>query len=169
MKINPLLRTAYYILRVKPRSGFTLIETLIYSAILAIFLAASLLFINSVLSSADKLTAQNEVAANLEFVSKKMDFYLSETKSVLEPAANSSSSRLATDSSIFELVNNKVFLTLPGGSSSSITNNRVVVNNFLVENFVNEQSSSTLRISLDIQSATHLDVRLTSTLFYVTQ
>ncbi|MEK7464749.1 MAG: prepilin-type N-terminal cleavage/methylation domain-containing protein [Patescibacteria group bacterium] len=157
------------------RDGFTIIEVLIYSALLAIFLGATFAFISSILGTTDTLLERNELIANQEFVEQKLSWIVAGATNVVAPIANSSSSRLqisvvssTLNPSIFTFASATGEIILKTGSmaSASITNNRVKVKNFWIQNFSNNQSTSTLKISLSLESSIYPNLVSTSTFFY---
>jgi type II secretory pathway pseudopilin PulG len=157
-------------------SGFTLIEVLIYSALLAIFIGAAMTFVSSILGSTDAILERNEIIGNQEFIERKIRWLVLNATQATLPLPNSSSSELQLNiasstlsPAFFSLATSsaKLQLKLGSGSTLPITNGRVRVANFWVEHFSNNQSTSTLKISLDIESALFSDVKSSSTFFYV--
>ena len=156
------------------QSGFTLIEVLIYSVLLAVFLGAAFSFVASILGSTDTLLEKNEILANQEMVERKIAWVLSRSAGISTPLINSSSTSLSVLGSvagvypaIFSTSTNNIRLSLAGGVAVPITNNRVKVNKFLIERFSVNKASSSLRVSLDISSAIFNYLRVTTTIFYV--
>lgn len=158
------------------KRGFTLIEVLIYSALLAIFLGATFAFISSILGTTDTLLERNELIASQEFVERKLAWLIAGAINTVVPSMNSSSSRLqinvvssTLNPSVFTFASTTGEIILKTGSSAStsITNNRVNVTKFWVENFSNNQSTSTLKISLSLMSNIYPNLVSMSTFFYV--
>ncbi len=165
----------FKILKIKNRqSGFTLIEVLIYSVILALFLGAAFSFINTVFSTTNALVERNEIVVSREFIENKLEWLVSQAESVTVPPVNSSSTQLELkeregniDPAIISLVGDELLLSLGSSSAEPITNNRVNVTGFQIEHFSGSEAVSTLRISLNLQSAIYPHIISTSTFFYV--
>ncbi|MDI6820813.1 MAG: prepilin-type N-terminal cleavage/methylation domain-containing protein [Patescibacteria group bacterium] len=156
------------------KNGLTLIEVLIYSALLAIFLIGSFLFINSILSVDKASEEQNEALANQDFVEAKLNWLLGQTTNINTPPANASSTELKLDGStigifpaVFSLANNAINLSLNNGSVIPVTNDRVKVTTFAIEHFSNNQSFSSIRITLALESNISPNIKTSSTIFYV--
>ena len=142
-----------------PRAGFTLIEVLLYSALLAIFLGGAFTFIISTISTTETLSELNELAANRELVERKLEWLIGQAQAVTTPAAGATSSVLTVSGSQaglypaqFSLSGPILTLSLAGGAAAAVTNERVRATTFIAEHISNAQSSSTVRITLDLQS-----------------
>lgn len=156
------------------RSGFTLIEVLIYSVILAIFIGAALSFIASILGSTDTLLERNEVLANQEFVESKIYWILGQASSVSSPAANASGTVLTAEGTnpavypaSFNFYDNQITLALAGQPAVTLTNNRVKAGQFLVQRFSNIQTSSTVSVTFGLSDVTFPYIQSSTTIFYV--
>jgi type II secretory pathway pseudopilin PulG len=159
---------------IKKQKGFTLIEVLIYSALLALFIGAVLAFISSILGTTDTLLEKNEVMANRELVERKLNWIFSGASSVLEPVVASSSLRLKLNGSstavypaTVELSDGKLTLAIDGEAPIPITNNRVRVTQFTAEHYSSAQAASTVKLTFIVQSAIFNYIQSTSTLIYV--
>jgi len=158
----------------KNRSGFTMVEILIYSAILAIFLGAVFSFIASILGTTDNLLERNELLANTEFVESKIGWLTSLATGVTTPAPNSSGtalkmnlSDLTLDPALFSLTSSTINLSFASGTPAALTNDRVRVTTFEVKHLAASSSPPQLKISLALQSAIYPNIVATTTLFYV--
>ena len=156
--------------------GFTLIEILISSAILAIFIGIAFSFISSIVGSTDTLVEKNEMIANQELVKKKLQWLMGQATNVTLPLPNTTgtSIRLTGASSaifpaLFSLTGDSISLSLASGPNVALTNNRMKISQFLIEHFSNSQSTSTVRVSVDIQSSIYSRIRATSTYYYALQ
>lgn len=154
--------------------GFTLIETLIYSVILAIFIGAAFSFIASILGTTDTLLERNEVLANQDFAERKIYWILGQSAGIAVPGPNSSGTILAvqgSDTAIYPasltLSNNQIMLALPGKPATALTNNRVQANLFFVQTFNNSQTSSTLAVTFGLNDAAFSNIQSSTTIFYV--
>lgn len=148
-------------------SGLSLIEVIIYLAILAIFIVSVFLLLNQSLNNIKRVRAKAEIAANAEFVARKIEWAINGAESINFPAVNSSSTQLSVNRFsagfnpiIFTLSNDKITLSKAGGPAIDITNNKVRVNEFLVEHFSTADNPSTLKVRLIIEN-------LTASMFFV--
>jgi len=155
--------------------GFTLVEVIMYSAILAIFIGGSFIFISTILGNTDNLLERNEIVANEIFLERKIGWLFSRAKNISIPTANSFSTTTVrlegSDTIVYPAIiafdNDRIILSLGGQSFESLTNNRVKATSFLAEHYSSSQSTSTLKISLTLQSRIYSNIFTTSTFFYV--
>jgi type II secretory pathway pseudopilin PulG len=152
------------------RRGFTLIEVIIYSGILAGFFAAILVFMSNILGSVDAVRERNEVVANQEFIERKLDWILHNASQIQIPAVGSTSSELKavlTDGSTADFVLSGNILNLSAASlpAEPINSLRVNVTNFSVSNTTS--SPTQLSITVAVQSVVYTNTISSSTYFYV--
>ncbi|HXF44330.1 MAG TPA: prepilin-type N-terminal cleavage/methylation domain-containing protein [Candidatus Paceibacterota bacterium] len=158
----------------KTRKGFTLIEVLIYSAILAVFLGAAFSFIASILGTTDNLLERNEVLATAEFLEGKLGWLTSLSTGVTAPAQNASSTVLGMtlgnqtmSPAIVSLDGTAIKLSLAGGPAVPLTNGRVETTAFEIEHFSASSSPAQIKVYLSLRSAVYSNVVATTTFFYV--
>ena len=139
--------------------GLTLIEVLIYMAILAVFISGIFVLFNRALDSAELLRLRAETAANAEFVMRKIEWAASGAKTINIPTANNSSSQLSMDKFvagsnplIFVLNGEKITLAKGGGAPIDLTNDKVRITQFLVEHFSSIDNPSTLKVALTVEN-----------------
>ncbi len=155
--------------------GFTLLEVLIYSLILAIFLGAALAFIATIFSSTDVLLERNEVIVNQEFIERKISRFAPFATAIIIPAANSSSTqqlRLTVvnptlNPVFFSYGDQKLTLSTGGGAAVPLVNNRVRVSQFLVEHLATTSAPAILKIQLELKDNIYPHLVSTTTLSYV--
>ncbi|MFH0806218.1 MAG: hypothetical protein V1885_00595 [Candidatus Brennerbacteria bacterium] len=159
--------------RLKSARGATLIETIIYAALLAMFIGATFAFVASILGSTDTLLERNEIVAAAEFVELKLAWLMGQANGVNVPVPSASSTALTivgTDGLLFPAMFAKttttITLALPGTPASALTNTRVTVPTFLVEHFSTNQGSSTLRVTIEVRSALYPHLVTSSTSYY---
>jgi len=174
MNLKNKIHYSLFLIRNTRNGGFTLMEVLIYSALLGLFIGAAFVFISSILGSTDTLLEKNELIANQELIEGKMNWLFGGATKVLAPAPASSSSQLRLTGSsttiypaTIALSNNNLMLSLNGGATTSITSNRVRVLQFLSEHFSNNQSTSTIKLTMTLQSSVFNQLVSTTTLTYV--
>lgn len=141
-------------------AGFTLIEVMIYSTLLAVLFGFTFLSINNMIASNNRLLSKNEVASSVEFVSRKLEWIFLQAKSVSMPAPNSSSTSgltvatnsTSTNPAVFSVSGANFFLSTAGASSTPIINDKIFLNSFLVEHVSNIQATSTIKITMTFES-----------------
>ena len=60
--------------KARKQAGFTLLEVLLYSAIVAVFLGAAFLAVNRVIFLNHFLSSRHEIIANQEFVGRRLQW-----------------------------------------------------------------------------------------------
>lgn len=120
-------------------SGFTLIEVLIYSAILGIILSSSLTMLYSVSAGRAQALARQVLESEGNMLMSKLTWAMTSAKTINLPAANSTSTVLSLsryDSSdnpmVFGLNGGVLGLSRAGQPAKSLTSNEVVVTDFTV-------------------------------------
>ena len=155
-------------------SGFTLIEVLIYSTLLAVLFGFTFLSINNMIASNNRLLSKNEVASNVEFVSRKLEWIFLQAGSVSVPAPNSSSTieltvvtnSTSTNPAVFSVSGANLFLSTAGASSTPIINDKVFLTSFTVEHVSNSQTTSTIKITMTLESKDGRSPPITSKLTF---
>lgn len=77
------------------RKGFTLLETIIYAALLTAVIGAALASAYQILSAGDQLRSRTEVEEEARFVMRKIAWAVAGTTAITAPAANATSSLLS--------------------------------------------------------------------------
>ena len=151
--------------------GFTLIEALVYSALLSLFLFSSILFASNILGANTRVTERNELLVNQEFLEKKLNYIVGQSNDITLPLAGNIGSTLTLtgpNSSLFpatfSLSNNQVILSLPGEINVPLTSNRVKVTAFSVVHLSNLPA---IRVTLAFSSINLPEISLTTNLSYV--
>lgn len=143
----------------KPNSGFTLLETLIYiglvSVITSFFIAASY----QIIDSRGRVQNQLELTENKKFLVEKLRWVLASNESINSPGLGNSGVNLSVNKLnygnnplVVDLVSNQIRLTRGGGQPVLITNSQVVVTDLT---FIHQDLSnrSVIRIQATMQNA----------------
>ncbi|MEK7555520.1 MAG: prepilin-type N-terminal cleavage/methylation domain-containing protein [Patescibacteria group bacterium] len=145
--------------RNKNEVGLTLIEVVIYLAIMAVFISSAFLLVSRSLENAERTRIKTETSANVEFVARKIEWAMNGAETVNFPAANSFSTQFSInkfDSSsnpiVFALSGDKITLSKSGGTAINLTNDNVRVGKFLAEHFSTAENPSTLKITLSLEN-----------------
>ena len=132
-------------LRVKKAAserGFTLIETLIYSALTTFILTFAILTAYQFIQSSDRLRYQRELAESKKFLEQKINWALQNISAINSPTANATSTSLSIDK--LSYANNPVVVDTSdwiarikkgAGSAIPITGDYVSVQNLLFHQF----------------------------------
>ena len=152
--------------------GFTLIEAIIYSALLALFLFSSILFASNILGANTRVTERNELLVNQEFLEKKLNYIVGQSNEITLPNVGDSGSVLTLTGAnsdlfpaTFSLSNNQVMLDLPGeANDASLTSNRVKVTEFSI---IHISSLPAIRVTLALSSINLPAITLTNNFSYV--
>ncbi|MEN9582421.1 MAG: hypothetical protein RL641_375 [Candidatus Parcubacteria bacterium] len=146
-------------------TGFTLMETILYVALLSIFLTGTFLFVNSILSTSSNIIERNEVVANREFIDSKLHWLLSQATGVSAPVLGSTGGSLTITGAtagmypaVITLSNNQLLLSLAGGATAPITNSRVQITSFAVSHINTSDTLHELRITTDMRSKAKTNV-----------
>ncbi len=138
--------------------GFTLIEFIIYIAILAVVLLVSFNFSWQIIFSNEKAQSQREVQQNARFVMEKISRILRQAKSVNTPSPGSSANILSLemkdpllDPTVFEITDNKLYITQGADPSYELTNNRVEVSNIQFRNLSFADTPETIQIDISLK------------------
>lgn len=157
-----------------PRTGTTLIETLIYAALLATFIGATFAFVASIIGSTDTLLERNEVVTAIEFIERKLSWFAFHAASVQTPAPNASGTTLTFLGSrpelfpaTFRWATDTVTLAYPGVAEAPLTNSRVRIVDFSAEHVApNPESPPVLLVRFTAQSQLYPHLRATSSTTY---
>ena len=152
--------------------GFTLIEAIIYSALLALFLFSSILFASNILGANTRVTERNELLVNQEFLEKKLNYIVGQSNEITLPNVGDSGSVLTltgANSDLFPatffLSNNQVILNLPDEvNDAPLTSNRVKVTEFSI---IHISSLPAIRVTLALSSINLPAITLTNNFSYV--
>lgn len=117
-KANPLLKFS--------NRGFTLIELILYMAIVTIVMGALIPFAWNVIGGSVKSSAEQEVSSQARFVSEKIKYEIRNASSINEPLPGTSGSVLNLNSSpstVISLNSDKVQISDDGGAATNLNSN----------------------------------------------
>lgn len=151
------------------RNGLTLIEVLIYAAIVALVLQITVFFFFSTLTAADQITERNELVVTQEFIDQRLRWLLNQASSITTPEPDSSSTNLGLVGasstiypSYFSFASGSLFLYTPTTATSSLHSGRVSVADFVVWRF-----TDAIEINLKLRSNLLRSVESSTTVIYV--
>lgn len=141
--------------------GATLLEVLLYSAILAVFLGAAFLVVNNVLLVNRDLTLRHELIANQELVGERLRWAARQAERIEFPAPGGelfSEMRFRmyqADGSpaVFSFSDGRIFLSLASSTPRPLTNSRVLVTNFRARHISNGQIASAAELTFSLRDA----------------
>ena len=124
------------------KRGFTLIETLIYSALTAFILTFAILTAYQFIQNSDRLRYQRELSENKKFFEQKVHWTLQNISAINSPTVNATSTSLSINK--LSYANNPVVIDTidwiarikkGSGSAIPITSDYVTVQNLLFHQF----------------------------------
>lgn len=142
---------------IKHQSGFTLIEFLIYIAIIGAALAGFMQFILATGSARASARAVSEVNANMRFVDDIITQKIHEAQNVLTPLEQAGSTSIVLDMPVpqpditFSVTNGVLNLTEQGVGTVALTSKDIFVDGFLISNYANPGERDNLRIAVAIR------------------
>ncbi len=139
-------------------TGFTLIETILYSAILVIFLSFSYTLLNSFLKISNQSRSSIEVSDEANFILGKINYALNQAQSISFPATNTSSvvSLEIIDynnvKNRFDISGSNIIFSKNGIGAKILNSSTTVVSFFSVDNnYHNDSKATALKINLTVK------------------
>lgn len=151
--------------RLLGRGGFTLIETLIYSALLAFFLVSSIIVTNQILEDNRKTKGKLEVSGEAEFIMGKISYVLADASSTVSPMANATSTTLSINKTNyssnpleFSLSGTDIYLKRGSASSTRLNSQRVIITKFLATHtYEATNDQSIIKVELNVENKLNVD------------
>jgi prepilin-type N-terminal cleavage/methylation domain-containing protein len=139
------------------KRGFTLIEFLIYSAILGMVLVLSVGFLWDMVFGQIKEASYEEVQENSRFALMKISQEIKRAKAVNNPAPGFSSNTLSLsmnnpsfNPTIFDVVDGKLRITIGSSGPYELTSNQVIVNSLRFTNLSYPNTPGIIRIEMTV-------------------
>lgn len=147
----------------KHQGGFTLIEFLIYIALVSLFISAAVLFGWDMIYAGIKTEVQREVNQNIRLVNKRMSYEVKNASAILSVGANTvclESQDLTHNPTQIYLSAGTVRVAWGGGSNDctnmtndeALTSNQVVVNSLLFTDRSSGAESQNIEYAITIES-----------------
>ncbi|MST04136.1 MAG: hypothetical protein EXS49_01030 [Candidatus Pacebacteria bacterium] len=138
--------------------GFTLIETILYSAILVIFLSFSYTLLNSFLKISNQSRSSIEVSDEANFILSKINYALNQAQLISFPATNTSSLvslEIIDYNNIknrFDISGNNIFFSKNGVGATVLNSSTTIVSFFSVDNnYHNDSRATALKINFTVK------------------
>ncbi len=140
--------------------GFTLIEILIYSALVALMMSFAVMTTYSLMDNAARTQQKNALLENQEFVLAKLQWVLSGVTAINNPAADGTPGAILSVDKVNSLQNPFVLdlqsgalrLSRAGGQPIALTNSSITVSNLSFTNIVSG-TNSTIRATATLTNA----------------
>lgn len=158
----------------KPR-GFLLVETVMYSFIVAVFLGTLILMAQGLITMNASLQQQIELSENTKFVQQKIMWAATGATTISTPPVNATGSTLTLTHSVtgthtFSLNSGILRISTDGNAPVPLTTEGVTVSDFIVENYsFSSGPGRTLRVRATLTNhnvsqpvATNLDFYFTT-------
>lgn len=119
--------------------GFTLIEIIIYSAIVTAILSFALLSLYQIISFDERGVAQQELIENKKFLLEKIYWVLQSVEAINSPAVGGSGGTLSVNklnygfNPLIVSLNNGVTQLVSGATATPLTNSRVTIDSLNFE------------------------------------
>lgn len=149
--------------------GFTLLEVLLYSAILSLFLGSAFLVVHNVLTSNRELSLRHEILANHELVGERIHWIFAQAEAIESPAPGETSftefrlrtSQASTSPAAFTFFGGEILLSFASGTPTPLTNDRARAANFRATHISHSEASSTLEFLLTLQDPSRVSISST--------
>jgi Tfp pilus assembly protein PilE len=143
--------------------GFTLIEVLIYSALIAFTLSMVLVPVYQIMQSSSSLGAKNATEAEANFLLRKIEWALSSVSAINFPAAGSSSSTLSINRInfpqnpvVFSSGNDSLTIKQGSGVTTALNSQSVLINSASFSRLAAAgDTPEAVKINLTIDSKTY--------------
>ena len=139
-------------------SGFSLIETLLYSAILVIFLGFSYTLLNSFVKISNQSRSSIEVSDEANFILSKMNYALNQASRISFPATNTSSTLALevidynNNINRFDILGNNIFFSKNGVGATVLNSSTTIISFFSVENnYHNDSRALALKVNFTVK------------------
>ncbi|MEK7114455.1 MAG: prepilin-type N-terminal cleavage/methylation domain-containing protein [Patescibacteria group bacterium] len=140
--------------------GFTLIEVLIYSALIAMIISGSLIAVYQIIEGSDSI--QNKIIMEQEanFLISKIRWALTGATTIISPTIGASSSTLSINKAnysenpiVFDLNLNNLRIKQGSGNPAILNNQNIAINNLIFEHLTASGSGPEgLKISLTVNN-----------------
>lgn len=139
--------------------GFTLIEVIIYVAIVMGMVTATFVIINNILEAQERNAINIEVFDNINFAMRKIAWALDDATTINQPSANATGTILSIDkasssenSFVFDINSSTLQLSTASGTAFALTNDRVLVDEVTFQHVDPDIGPSSVRIILKIKN-----------------
>ena len=150
-------------LNIKTKKGFTLIELIIYIALISIFITGAILFAWDIIYGGAKSGVQREVNQNLRLINKRIAYEIRNSSAINSVAAGDLCLASATpirNPTIIYVSNGQLYLAWGGGSANctgmvnnqTLTSNKVSISGLSFINRTNGTNSFNIEYSFTVSS-----------------
>ncbi|MFH1712098.1 MAG: type II secretion system protein [Patescibacteria group bacterium] len=146
--------------RWQQKNGFTLVETMIYVSIIAVFLVSVVFFALEIVQTSQRARIQLEVDQNIRFAMERMvreiraadDVNTGSSTFGSHPGVLSiANDSLALDPTVFDVSSGALRLKYGSASALELTSDDVVVTNLVFTDFSRSNRTKNIRISMTIE------------------
>ena len=146
----------------KESLGFTLIEFIIYSALITIIVGMIVLMSVNVMGARARIITRQEVNHNARFVLERMTYEIRRAQSITSPSSGATSSSLTLvdgdgDTRVFDLSAGVLQMTIGSGTPIALTSDSVSATNLEVFNLSYSETPGTVRIEMTIEFVNPLE------------
>ena len=149
-------------------SGFTLIETIIYVALISIMMALSLSTVYQILESQGRSRAKIEIEEEINFIMRKIEWSLTGIEQINQPVSNATSTTLSVNKInfsnnplVFTITSGDVFLSQGSGGPIPLNSSRVNFNSLIFEHIpVSGGSPAAIKIDFSINDQASIETTI---------
>ena len=147
------------------RAGFTLIDTILYAAILSFTLGAVLLAVHGIIEGRYRALARIEVEEEANFLMRKIDWALTGVESIALPEPDTTSSILIVHKSNFddnpitiEASSTNALISYGGGAVTILNSESVLVSSLIFQGLPTSTPGVRVTFSLDFRPRDQLRI-----------
>jgi len=156
--------------------GFTLIETIIYSALISIIIVFAVIVMYQIIDVDEKLTIKTNMEAEGEFIMQKINWALNGTDLINQPLAGATSGVLSVNQIgsagnpfVFDASGGNARLSRAGNLAVILNNERVIVDSLIFEHLAGSGATpAAIKTKISVHSAnSSLYSQVLETIFYL--
>jgi len=140
--------------------GFTLIEVLIYSALIAMIISGSLIAVYQIIEGSDSIQNKIIIEQEANFLLSKIRWALTGATAIISPTIGLASSTLSINKAnysenpiVFDLNSNNFRIKQGSGNPTILNNQNIAINNLIFEHLAaNGSGPEGLKISLTVNN-----------------
>lgn len=147
--------------KIKQAPGFTLIEIILYVAIIGMVVSSFISFSISSTNARNKTYVIQEVQANLRVVKELISREIKQASAVVSPAQGSNSIALelnipgTSDNIIYSLDNGVLFRQLGSDDPAAVTNEEAEISSLIFYNISDNNDKDSIRYELEMNFRNH--------------
>lgn len=142
--------------------AFTLIETIIYAALISMIIGFSVFVIYQIINVQERLKSKTEVEEEMNFVLQKINWALTGANVVNQPLANSTSTMLSVNKAnfaqnplIFDLDNKNIRLSRAGDGLAILNSGNIIVDQLIFQYLSSSSAPESVKTTITLKSGVY--------------